>query len=89
MRTPAFDAWLDGAHLDRRPTAGVVRVRTCSAYRDMPRRFPHIHSGATDDAAELPPVRPACGLRERQAWLRTPSAGTCGFRMRREGRSIS
>ena len=39
---PAFDAWLDGAHLDAAAALpGVVRARTFEAYRDMPRRFPH------------------------------------------------
>ena len=39
---PGFDAWLDGRHLDAAAALpGVVRARTFSAYREMPRRFPH------------------------------------------------
>ncbi len=39
---PAFDAWLDGVALtEGAALPGVVRARTFSAYREMPRRFPH------------------------------------------------
>lgn len=39
---PTFDAWMDGVHLEAAAgLPGVVRVRTFSAFRDMPRRFPH------------------------------------------------
>lgn len=73
---PAFDAWLDGAHLEAAAgLPGVVRVRTFSAYRDMPHRFPHdryLGKGNRMIWLELAAdtdLRASLREREAQAWL--------------------
>jgi hypothetical protein len=71
-----FDAWLDGAHLDAAMALpGAVRGRTFSAYRDMPRSFPHdryLGKGNRMLWLELAPgtdLRALIGEPGTQAWL--------------------